>query len=149
MEKRCSKIFVTGGLFILAFLSTAGGVKPPLRPEVKHLDQIRDFPITLPGGRGAALFETSTLEMLLTVAEPGTKPHKHLLSDHVIYVLKGMGEVRLDEIKEPVTEGDLVLIPAGVTHAIVKTGREEFLFLDLSSPPLDPKDTVLPEREIP
>lgn len=78
--------------------------------------------------------------------EPGTKLHKHMHSDHFVYILRGKGEVRLGERKEAVQEGDLVLIPKGIPHSILKAGDEEFVFLAMSSPPLDTQDFVWSEK---
>lgn len=46
----------------------------------------------------------------------GAKPHYHLRSTELYYVLEGEGEVLLDGQAHPVREGSLVHIPPGVVH---------------------------------
>lgn len=137
-------------LFIIFFIFGTFPIsiraEEPFRPEVKHLDQIKEFPINIPGIRGASLFKTPTADMILTHGEPGTKLHKHEVSDHFVYILKGQGEVRFGDRKQTVTAGDLILIPRGVSHSILKAGGGEFVFLAMSSPPLDQKDFVWLEK---
>ena len=135
-----------GMMLVVGIFASSAADQALLRPEVKHLDQIKEFPINIPGIRGASLFKTPTANMVLTHAEPGTKLHKHEVSDHFVYILKGQGEVRLGEKKETITAGDLILIPKGVPHSILKAGNVEFVFLAMSSPPLDQQDFVWLEK---
>lgn len=46
----------------------------------------------------------------------GAKPHYHLRSTELYYVLQGEGHVLLDGVEHPVTQGSLVHIPPGVVH---------------------------------
>ena len=112
----------------------------PLRPEILHLAEIKDFPVSIPGARARSLFRTESADMFLTRREPGTKLHRHLKSDHFVYILKGKGEVRIGARREAVASGDLVLIPKGEEHSILKDGPGDFLFLAFSTPPMDSKD---------
>ena|SRR3972149_5584656 len=129
-----------GMILVIGIFVSSATAQAPLHPEVKHLDQIKEFPINIPGIRGASLLKTPTADMILTHGDPGTKLHKHEVSDHFVYVLKGRGEVRLGDKKETVTVGDLILIPKGLPHSILKAGSGEFVFLAISSPPLDLND---------
>ena len=146
MKIACRKWPLIGLILVMGIFPFSTGAETPLRPEVKHLHQIKEVPINIPGIRGASLFRTPTADMILTYGEPGTKLHKHLASDHFIYIIKGNGEVRLQNKKERVTEGDLVLIPKEVPHSILKVGNDEFVFLAFSSPPLDLKDFTWLEK---
>ncbi|MEU7277939.1 cupin domain-containing protein [Streptomyces sp. NPDC045431] len=47
----------------------------------------------------------------------GAKPHRHLRSTELLYVLGGALEVLLDADVRTVTAGDLVVVPPGLTHA--------------------------------
>jgi quercetin dioxygenase-like cupin family protein len=147
MRVVCQKwLWIVGLVLIIGCMGSDTSAQTAFQPEVKHLDQIHEFPINIPGIRAASLFKTSTADMILTHGEPGTKLHKHEVSDHFVYILKGRGEVRLGERKETVTVGDLILIPKGVPHSILKAGDTEFVFLAMSSPPLDQKDFVWLEK---
>ncbi|WCJ60066.1 cupin domain-containing protein [Fontisphaera persica] len=46
----------------------------------------------------------------------GAKPHYHLRSTEIYYVLEGSGAVVLDGVEHQVTQGSLVHIPPGVVH---------------------------------
>lgn len=140
------KWLITGLMLTTGIFASSLAAQTSLQPEVKRLYQIKEFPINIPGVRGASLFKTPTVDMILTHGEPGTKLHKHAVSDHFVYILKGRGEVRLGDKKETVTQGDLILIPKGVAHSILKTGDGEFVFLAMSSPPLDQQDFVWLEK---
>ena len=135
-----------GMMLVIGIFVSSAAAQAPLHPEVKHLDQIKEFPINIPGIRGASLLKTPTADMILTHGDPGTKLHKHEVSDHFVYVLKGRGEVRLGDKKETVTVGDLILIPKGLPHSILKAGSGEFVFLAISSPPLDLNDFIWLEK---
>ncbi|HEY8453013.1 MAG: cupin domain-containing protein [Micromonosporaceae bacterium] len=56
---------------------------------------------------------------------PGPRtPHRHPYSCEVVYVAAGRGRVWEDDSVTEVAPGDLVVIPPGVPHATVATGRE-------------------------
>ena len=134
------KWLLIGLIFIIGCSVSDTSAQTALQPEVKHLNQIHEFPINIPGIRAARLFKTPTADMILTHGDPGTKLHKHEVSDHFVYILKGRGEVRLGDKKETITVGDLILIPKGLPHSILKAGDGEFVLLAISSPPLDLND---------
>jgi mannose-6-phosphate isomerase-like protein (cupin superfamily) len=46
----------------------------------------------------------------------GAKPHYHLRSTEIYYVLEGSGAVVVDGVEHQVTQGSLVHIPPGVVH---------------------------------
>ena len=46
----------------------------------------------------------------------GARPHFHLRSTELYYVLEGTGTVSLNGVEEPVSKGSLVHIPPGVVH---------------------------------
>jgi quercetin dioxygenase-like cupin family protein len=146
MKKIYQRWLWFGLILTMGIYSISIGAETSLRPEVKHLHQIQEFPISIPGIRGASLFKTPTADMILTHGEPGTKLHKHTRSDHFVYILKGNGEVRLGDKKESVAEGDLVLIPKELPHSILKRDNDEFVFLAISSPPLDLDDFIWFEK---
>jgi quercetin dioxygenase-like cupin family protein len=45
--------------------------------------------------------------------------HRHPVSEEVVYVAAGSGEVWIDGTTHPVTAGDVVRIPVGVAHATI------------------------------
>ncbi len=117
---------------------TGTGASPTAK--VTNLWEISQFPISVPGVKGALLEKTSSVDMMLAYGEPGTKLHRHNVSDHFVLVLRGEGIVRLGDRAQRAGPGTLITIPARLAHSILKSGEGEFAFLAISSPPLDPKD---------
>jgi quercetin dioxygenase-like cupin family protein len=61
---------------------------------------------------------------------PGTvlPPVKHE-TEEVAYVVRGVGELRLDDETVAFREGDALHIPAGVWHAVANTGAEDVVMV--------------------
>jgi len=59
-----------GMMLVMGIFVSSAAAQVPLHPEVKHLDQIKEFPINIPGIRGASLLKTSTADMILTHGDP-------------------------------------------------------------------------------
>jgi mannose-6-phosphate isomerase-like protein (cupin superfamily) len=72
-----------------------------------------------------------------------TKPHKHLRTQEVYYILEGGGEMRLGAEVINASKGDAILIPPGTTHMIKNTGPEGLRVLCICSPPYSHEDTEL------
>lgn len=61
--------------------------------------------------------------------------HVHADQDKLYYVLSGSGEVTVGEETHAVSEGDLVLAPAGVPHGLKNTGLVPMVALVVFAPP--------------
>jgi quercetin dioxygenase-like cupin family protein len=75
----------------------------------------------------------------VTVA-PGAKnpPHAHATSEQVWVALCGGGVLLLDgAATAPFVEGDVVRFGEGDVHGFENTGRAEFVYLSVTSPPLN------------
>ena len=81
-----------------------------------------------------------TFAMRLFTVEPGgyIKPHHHPW-EHEIYVLKGIGEIRIGSRIYRVTSGSFLLIPPNVEHEYTNIGEEDLEFLCMI--PLKPSVT--------
>ena len=69
--------------------------------------------------------------------EPGvtTKRHRVAGTTERYVVLGGKGRVFIDGLDEqPVTEGDVVVIPAGVIQSICNDGDQDLIFLCICNP---------------
>ena len=55
--------------------------------------------------------------------------HSHRGMEEVIYVQKGTGKVWVDGKVTPIRAGDAVLIPTGVRHMTINTGRKPLVLL--------------------
>jgi quercetin dioxygenase-like cupin family protein len=60
--------------------------------------------------------------------------HVHADQDKLYYVLSGGGEVTVGEETHAVSEGDLVLAPAGVAHGLKNTGAVPMVALVVFAP---------------
>jgi quercetin dioxygenase-like cupin family protein len=61
---------------------------------------------------------------------PGPRtPHRHPHSCEVVYVADGQGRVWEADGVQQVVAGDLVMIPPGVPHATVCTGRSDLVLV--------------------
>jgi mannose-6-phosphate isomerase-like protein (cupin superfamily) len=60
----------------------------------------------------------------------------HTGYDEVYYVLSGSGTVTLDGEALPLRPGSVVVIPAGVTHALQVSEGEELEFVIFGTPPM-------------
>jgi quercetin dioxygenase-like cupin family protein len=75
----------------------------------------------------------------VTVA-PGAKnpPHAHAASEQVWVALRGSGVLLLGgAATEPFAEGDVVRFAEGDVHGFENTGSSEFVYLSVTSPPIN------------
>lgn len=61
--------------------------------------------------------------------------HVHADQDKLYYVLSGSGEATVGDETHAVSEGDLVLAPAGVPHGLKNTGLIPMTVLVVFAPP--------------
>lgn len=75
----------------------------------------------------------------VTVA-PGSRnpPHAHAASEQVWVALRGSGVLLLEGTSTtPFGEGDVVRFAEGDVHGFENTGSVEFVYLSVTSPPID------------
>jgi len=56
-------------------------------------------------------------------------PHSHRAMEEVIYVQKGYGKAWVDEEVTTIRTGDTILIPSGVRHMMINTGKKPLILL--------------------
>lgn len=63
--------------------------------------------------------------------QPGLSYHPHAHDDHeeVYYIIKGKGQIRIDDDEDDIEEGDIVYIGPNQIHEIKNTGQEMIEFL--------------------
>lgn len=54
--------------------------------------------------------------------------------EEIYFLLKGEGEMEVGGEKRNVVSGDAIWIPAGDSHGLVNTGKEEIILLVVASP---------------
>jgi quercetin dioxygenase-like cupin family protein len=75
----------------------------------------------------------------VTIA-PGARnpPHAHVASEQVWVALRGSGNLLLGgAITAPFAEGDVVRFAEGDVHGFENTGTVEFVYLSVTSPPIN------------
>ena len=83
-----------------------------------------------------------------TVHDPGEvsepEQHVHNVSEDVIFILEGQGEMIVGEDREriPVEKGEVLLIPPGERHGTANTGDTQLVRLTCHAPP-DPDEAAL------
>ena len=65
--------------------------------------------------------------------EIGEETHEGI--DQILSFVSGAGEARVDGEKQAVEPGDLVVVPAGVTHNFVNTGPNPLVLYTVYGPP--------------
>lgn len=91
------------------------------------------------------LFTGENLQLVLMTLQPGEEIGLEVHEDHdqFIRIEGGSGEALLDGAKHTLSDGMIVLIPAGVEHNVVNTSSGEPLRLyTLYSPPEHKDGTV-------
>ena len=74
------------------------------------------------------------------VMEPGSmsKPHRHPRAEQIWLVERGSGQLLLaNGAQTELNAGDIIRTPPGETHGIENTGREQLIYLAVTSPPED------------
>ena len=91
------------------------------------------------GGQGWRLVNSEALNVREEELMPGCSetPHKHELASQSYYILKGYGQVVIQDKTLKLTQGDCVLIPPSYVHIISNESQEPLRFLVISSPPIN------------
>jgi len=76
-----------------------------------------------------------------------TAAHFHKKTEEIYFILKGTGEMRLDDRYFIVEKSDSVLISPGQVHSIKNIGDTKLRFLCCCAPAYDHADTFLTETE--
>ena len=71
----------------------------------------------------------------------------HPTIDELYYVVDGEGEIRLDGKPYPFGEHSAMLVPAGMRHDIVNTGKDDLKLFAFFTSPLHPENEVMMTRE--
>ncbi len=74
------------------------------------------------------------------------KLHSHSQEDHIVFVVRGKGTVRLDQETRDVKPGDIFMLPKDVPHGFAKSGDENLVLLVIATPGWKPlEDTKFQE----
>ncbi len=84
-----------------------------------------------------ALFASDRFFCDVYTFEPGQAQtgHRHAASDKIYYVLRGVGDFRVDDDARTLGAGDVVFCPAGSEHAVSNPGPDRLALLVFMAPP--------------
>lgn len=100
--------------------------------ELLHPDKV-------PGAEGLSC---SIAHAIVPVGEE-TLPHRLGRSTELYYILKGTGEMHIDDEQATVREGQIVLIPPGARQYIRNAGSSDLAFLAIVAPKWQADDESL------
>lgn len=93
---------------------------------------------------GAQDLDCSIAHAIIPYGE-STLPHILKKSTEIYYILKGSGEMHIDNETSPVKPGHIILIPPNARQWIRNTGGGELVFLCIVSPKWQATDEILVE----
>ena len=112
-----------------------------------NLDEIlRNNPLA--AGQGAKATPATRVPgaELQVVEMSKIKLHSHSGEDHIVFVVRGQGTVRLDQETRDVKPDDIFMIPKDVPHGFSKAGNENLVLLVIGTPGWKPlEDTKFHE----
>lgn len=84
--------------------------------------------------------DTVTLSVVRSIGGPGLKKHIHKTHDETIYVVRGSGQIFVDDKWVDVKPGDIHFNPMGKVHTSRPTGDEPFVIISVFTPALKSPD---------
>lgn len=95
------------------------------------------------------LFTGTNLQLVVMSIEPGEEIglETHESGDQFIRIESGTGEFVVDGNSQPASDGDSVLIPAGVEHNVINAGDQPLKLYALYSPPEHDPDTKIDKKK--
>lgn len=110
-----------------------------VKPQIVH-DAGIDFQLLKGQGFADPNLPTACMQGMYYVAyamlPQGRSYHPHCHDDHeeVYYIIKGHGEMVVDEECRPIRDGDIIYIGKNQIHSICNTGEDDFIeFLAFAS----------------
>jgi quercetin dioxygenase-like cupin family protein len=106
-------------------------------------DLLRQHPIDAGANiRADMIARTTGASVHLAQIRAGETPHRHMMHDLTVTMLRGEGRSTVGGVVRSVAAGDVVVIPRGTVHFFVNTGGGVAATVAVYSPPMDAPDTV-------
>ena len=88
---------------------------------------------TRPWGTFENLLDTNYCKVKKIIIKPGQAPsyQYHFKRSEVWIIVQGKGELKLDDVLYPVSNGDTLNIPLKAKHQIQNTGDEDLIFIEV------------------
>jgi mannose-6-phosphate isomerase-like protein (cupin superfamily) len=83
------------------------------------------------------LFTAGHMQLVLMALQPGEEigSEIHATHDQFFRIEKGQGEIRLDGVRSRIGPGDAIIVPAGMRHNLINTGKRRLRLYTLYAPP--------------
>ncbi len=72
--------------------------------------------------------------------------HHHDVEDHIVYVARGKGTLRLENGTRDIAEGDIIVLPHGVKHGFERSGDENLVILVTGTPGFEPVAGIIADE---
>lgn len=130
-----------------AALGLAGGVAAESGVQVKSVDDVltenplpADAPVQVSWTALAANGQMLVMEVRKIIY------HHHDREDHIIYVARGEGNLRLENETRALKVGDVVIIPHGAKHGFEASGDDKFVILVSGTMGFSPATGIIPDE---
>jgi len=132
--------------FVFIFITTSISIHASDTSSqiVTHVDEIlKENPIKT-GEKSQVIKiaedDTVTLAVVRTIEGPGLKRHIHKTHDEIISVVKGSGQIFVNDKWVDVKPGSVHFNPRGVVHTSRPAGNEPFVIISIFTPALKEPD---------
>ena len=90
------------------------------------------------------LYTTSRSQLVVMALKAGEEIGEEVHADHdqFIRIESGTGKAVLDNEEQTIADGSAVVVPAGVKHNIINTGKDEMKLYTLYTPPEHKSGTI-------
>ena len=153
MQAWFAVIFIIGlvaGLLVPVDLKTISkkmsnkGLKADVFDISKRMGQLD---LETPYFKYSVLSETDTGSIELIMLDDKIPLHIHPKENHFAYIYKGRAKGTVGSVTAEVSPGQLVAIPAGVSHSFERIGDTPVEIILFSTPPFMQKDIVWLEKK--
>lgn len=107
------------------------GSYPPMSVDIPELFE-KNFIGSAPSKRSPIGCTSSSTSTLVQLREP-IADHAHADADELIYVVAGEGTHKIGGVEYPLSGGVFSIVPRGITHGIVRRGRQPLVIISTLS----------------
>ncbi len=116
---------------------------PSLKPSIIEVPKkFGQLDIEGPYFKSTVLSEAETGGVQLLRFDGVIPKHMHVKENHFVYVYKGRARGLIGDVSAEVGPGNLIVIPAGVTHTFERIGDTPVEIMLFSTPPFMQNDTI-------
>jgi mannose-6-phosphate isomerase-like protein (cupin superfamily) len=111
---------------------------------INHIDEILQANPLKAGEKAQTITiaQDDTISLLVLRVTPGVwvKPHVHKTHDETVYVIKGTGQLLINDKWVDIKPGSLHFNPMGKVHSVKSTGNEPLVVISIFTPAMKETD---------